>query len=220
MRADLVAAALDLVRREGGGHVTLWAHAVTTADDDLARDAGFTPERDLLQMRVPLPLADPVRWPDGVTVRTFAPGEDEAAWVAVNNRAFAGHPEQGAWTVEMLRQREREPWFDPAGFLLAFDSEGLAGSCWTKIHPPQPPREPDALGEIYVIGADPSRQGRGLGRALTAGGLASLAARGVTVGMLFVDADNEAAVGLYRALGFITHRTDRAYGFDVDQANA
>ena len=121
------------------------------------------------------------------------PGEDEAAWVAVNNRAFAGHPEQGAWTVEMLRRREREPWFDPAGFLLAFDADGLAGSCWTKIHPPQPPREPDALGEIYVIGADPTRQGRGLGRALTAGGLASLAARGITVGMLFVDADNEAA---------------------------
>lgn len=218
VRADLVTAALDLVGREGGGHVTFWAHAVTTADDDLARDAGFTPERDLLQMRVALPPADPVRWPEGVTVRTFVPGEDEAAWVAVNNRAFAEHPEQGAWTVEMLRQREREPWFDPAGFLLAFDAEGLAGSCWTKIHPPQPPREPDALGEIYVIGADPSRQGRGLGRALTAGGLASLAARGITVGMLFVDADNEAAVGLYRALGFTIHRTDRAFGLDVAPA--
>ena len=220
VRADLVAAALELVRNEGGGHVTLWAHGATEADDDLARGSGFTPERDLLQMRVALPLADPVRWPEGVTVRTFVPGQDEAAWVTVNNRAFAGHPEQGAWTVDMLRQREREPWFDPAGFLLAFDTDGLAGSCWTKIHPAQPPREPDALGEIYVIGADPSRHGRGLGRALTAGGLASLAARGVTVGMLFVDAANEAAVGLYRALGFVTHRTDRAYGSDVDPMTA
>ena len=49
-----------------------------------------------------------------------------------------------------------------------------------------------------MIGADPGRQGIGLGRALTVGGLASLAERGITVGMLYVDGANEAAVGLYR----------------------
>jgi ribosomal protein S18 acetylase RimI-like enzyme len=145
-----------------------------------------------------------------VRVRSFRPGEDEAAWVHVNNRAFAGHPEQGEWTVEMLRAREAEEWFDPEGFLLAFDADGLAGSCWTKVHPPRPPHEPAALGEIYVIGTDPTRHGTGLGRALTAGGLASLAARGVRTGMLYVDAANHAAVGLYTGLGFTTHRVDRA----------
>jgi mycothiol synthase len=215
VRAELVAAAVTVVRAEGKGHVTFWAHGATDADDALARDTGFVLERELLQMRVALPLADPVRWPDGVSVRSFVPGQDEAAWVEVNNRAFAGHPEQGAWTVAMLEQREQETWFDPEGLILAFDRDGLAGSCWTKIHPPQPPREPDALGEIYVIGADPSRHGRGLGRALTAAGLASMADRGIRVGMLFVDAANEAAVGLYHALGFTTARTDRGYGLDV-----
>jgi mycothiol synthase len=214
-RDALVAAALDVVAAECGGHVTYWVHGGTDADDARARHAGFTLERELLQMRVPLPLADPPRWPDGVTVRPFVPGADEAAWVVVNNRAFAGHPEQGAWTVEMLRAREQEPWFDPAGFLLAVDADGLAGSCWTKLHPPQPPREPEALGEIYVIGADPNHHGRGLGRALTTAGLAWLAGRGITTGMLFVDAANDAAVGLYHALGFVTHRTDRAYGLRV-----
>jgi mycothiol synthase len=216
----LLVAALDVIAAEGGGHVTYWVHGAS-ADPDAdarARRAGFAAERELLQMRVPLPLADPPRWPDGTTVRTFRPGEDEVAWVAVNNRAFAGHPEQGAWTVDTLRAREQEDWFDPDGFVLAFDADGLAGFCWTKVHPPQPPREPDALGEIYVIGADPSRHGRGLGRALTTAGLASLAQRGITLGMLFVDADNAAAVGLYRALGFVTHRADRAYGRDVTPA--
>jgi len=156
-----------------------------------------------------------VRWPDGVTVRSFRIGEDENDWVRLNNRAFAGHPEQGGWTVDMLRARESEDWFDPEGFLLAFDADGLAGSCWTKVHPPRAPHEPDALGEIYVIGADPDRHGTGLGRALTAGGLTSLADRGVTTGMLFVDAANAAAIGLYTKLGFTTHRVDRAYTIDL-----
>ena len=217
----LLADAVDVIAAEGGGHVTYWVHGTETdpAADARATGAGFTAERDLLQMRVPLPLSTPARWPDGTTVRTFRIGEDEAAWVPVNNRAFAGHPEQGAWTVDMLRAREQEDWFDPEGFVLAFDDDGLAGFCWTKVHPPQPPREPDALGEIYVIGADPSRQGRGFGRALTTAGLESLASRGITVGLLYVDADNEAAVGLYRALGFVTFRTDRAYGRDVEPAS-
>jgi mycothiol synthase len=210
--------ALTVIAGEGGGHVTYWVHGteIDVRADERATKAGFVAERDLLQMRVPLPLSDSPRWPEGTTVRTFRVGEDEAAWVPVNNRAFAGHPEQGAWTVDMLRAREAEEWFDPEGFVLAFDGDGLAGFCWTKVHPAQPPREPDALGEIYVIGADPSRHGRGLGRALTTAGLDSLAQRGITVGMLYVDADNEAAVGLYRALGFVTHRTDRAYGRDVE----
>ena len=216
----LLVDALDVVAADGGGHVTYWVHGTETDPDadGRATAAGFVAERDLLQMRVHLPLVDPARWPDGTTVRTFRIGEDEAAWVPVNNRAFAGHPEQGAWTVEMLRAREQEDWFDPEGFVLAFAADGLAGFCWTKVHPAQPPREPDALGEIYVIGADPSRHGRGLGRALTTAGLESLAARGINVGMLYVDADNEAAVGLYRALGFVIHRTDRAYGRDVAAA--
>ena len=142
-------------------------------------------------------------------------GHDEDEWLAVNNRAFAGHPEQGGWTLDTLLQREHAEWFDPKGFLLAFDDGGLAGFCWTKVHPADPPKEPVALGEIYVIGADPGRQGIGLGRALTVGGLASLAERGITVGMLYVDGANEAAVGLYRALGFVTSCIDRAYGITV-----
>jgi mycothiol synthase len=116
----------------------------------------------------------------------------------------------------VLRRREAEPWFDPSGFLLAVDdTDAIVGFCWTKVHPPQPPREPDALGEIYVIGVDPSFQSRGLGRALVLGGLASLHERGTRVGMLFVDASNTPAIGLYKALGFTVSRVDRAYGRDV-----
>ncbi|MET0628291.1 MAG: mycothiol synthase [Acidimicrobiia bacterium] len=216
LRPSLVAQAISSIADAGGGRVTLWAHGVSVDDDALAATTGFAHDRDLLQLRVPLPLPTAAAWPDGVTVRTFRRGVDEEAWLPVNNRAFAEHPEQGDWTIDLIEQREAEDWFDPAGFLVAFDDEGMAGFCWTKVHPPKPPREPVALGEIYVIGADPRWHARGLGRALTTGGLESLADRGITVGMLYVDGANAAAVGLYRALGFVDHRTDRAYARDVE----
>ncbi len=143
-------------------------------------------------MRVPLPLAEHPEWPAGVSVRAFVPGRDDADWLRVNNRAFAGHPDQGGWVESTLQRRMAEPWFDPAGFLLAFDRDRLAGFCWTKVHEPGSGTRA-ALGEIYVIGVDPDRQGTGLGRALTVGGLDHLAHdRDCPVGMLYVDGANRA----------------------------
>jgi mycothiol synthase len=205
--------AVDHVSGAGGGLVVLWVFDPDDGADRAAEQAGFRHQRDLYQQRVALPLAEPRSWPAGVEVRPFVPGGDDAAWLEVNNRAFAGHPEQGGWVEDTLQRRMAEPWFDPKGFLLAFDAEGLAGFCWTKVHPATS-TDPE-LGEIFVIGVDPSRQGTGLGRALVVGGLASLAERGVTTGMLFVDADNEEALRLYASLGFTTSRVDRAYEREV-----
>ncbi|HEX3455817.1 MAG TPA: hypothetical protein VHS03_14425, partial [Gaiellaceae bacterium] len=100
-RGHLLAAATDAVAATGGGRVTLWVHGASGATDadDLAKAGGFAPERELLQLRVPLPLAEAPSWPTGVVVRTFRPREDDDAWLGVNNRAFAGHPEQGDWTT-------------------------------------------------------------------------------------------------------------------------
>jgi mycothiol synthase len=210
---DVELAVLDrataYIAGEGGGLVVLWIMQPDDRDDRAAERAGFRHQRDLVQQRVSLPLAERPEWPPGIEVRPFVPGRDDTAWVQVNNRAFADHPEQGGWTEDTLRRRMAEPWFDPKGFLLAFDADGLAGFCWTKVHPPT--TNDLELGEIFVIGVDPSRKGRGLGKPLVVAGLASLADRGVRVGMLFVDAANEKAVGLYASLGFTTSRVDRAY---------
>lgn len=196
-----------------GSPVHLWAMQAGPADDARAEACGFTPERDLLQMRVPLPLPDEVvASARPLATRPFVPGQDEAAWVDTNNRAFAGHPEQGAWTVEQLRDRMKADWVELDGFLLADDpdGEGLIGSCWTKIHRDRAP----VLGEIYVISVDPRHHGQGWGRSLTVAGLQYLAERGVTNGMLYTDADNEAAVSLYRSLGFTVDHVDRSYRRD------
>jgi len=210
--AALGRAALDDRAQRGGGPVELWVLGADDAWDSVAADLGLHRDRELWQLRVPLP-AEPPRWPPGVHVRPFEPGRDEAAWLTVNNRAFAHDPDQSGWVEDTLRRREAEPWFDPNGFLLALDAGHLVGFCWTKLHPAAPPVEPVPLGEIYVIGVDPDQQGGGLGRALTLGGLADLHDRqGAPVGMLFVDAANQAGVALYQSLGFTRSRADRAYG--------
>jgi len=134
----------------------------------------------------------------------------------VNNRAFAGHDEQGGWTEATLKRRTTEAWFDPTLFLLAVDDAGLLGFNWLKVHEAHD-HEP-RIGEIYVIGVDPRGQGRGLGRALAVEGLQAVHERGIDVGMLFVAADNEPALALYRALGFTVHRVDRAYECEVEPA--
>lgn len=197
-----------------GSPLHLWAMDADSADDERARANGFVPERDLLQMRVPLPLPhDVVEATRPLQTRPFVPGQDEEAWVETNNAAFEGHPEQGGWTVAQLRERMAADWVDLEGFLVSDDPEGrgLIGSCWTKIHRDRVP----VLGEIYVIAVDPRHKGEGWGRSLTVAGLESLAQRGVRVGMLYTDATNKAAVGLYTSLGFRRHLVDRSYRRDA-----
>lgn len=203
----LVEASVALVVRLGGGSLRLWSPEATTADDRRAARYGFRGERDLIQMRCPLPLDAAHRRPARLTTRPFRPGADEQAWLYVNNRSFVDHPEQGHWDLAALRARLAEPWFDPRGLLLVEEDGRLAGSCWTKVHAASRP----PMGEIYVIGIDPDFQGRGWGRALTEAGLDWLAGQGLTVGMLYVDAGNTAAVSLYRSMGFTDHHVDRAY---------
>jgi mycothiol synthase len=222
LRALVEAATAEVARRRppagavpgagvaGGPRATLWVPAPDDATDAALMAAGGHVAREQLQMQVPLPVATPRHWPDGVELRSFRPGTDEAAWIAVNNRAFAGHAEQGDWTTETLARRLAEPGFDPDDVLLAWDEDGLAGFVWTKVHPASD--RASRRGEIYVIGVDPDRQGTGLGRALVLAGLDHLARRrDCPVGLLYVAASNAAAIGLYRALGFTVTRTDRAY---------
>ncbi|MGO9342279.1 MAG: mycothiol synthase [Acidimicrobiales bacterium] len=205
---DLLQAALDEIATQGGGHVHLWVPKPDPVSDQMSASCGLKRGRDLYQMRCPLPV--PGEHPAVVT-RPFEPGRDESAWLEVNNRAFAAHPEQGGWDFETVREREREPWFDPQGFLLHEREGRLLASCWTKVHDDTEP----PMGEIYVISVDPDAQGLGLGKALVLAGLDHLAGLGLQTGMLYVDADNRVAVSLYESLGFVVDHVDRAYVGDV-----
>lgn len=195
----LLAALLDRIRAP----LWLWAHGAHPAALRLAERAGVVDRRALLQLR--RSLAEPISppsLPHGVRLRTFVPGEDEAAVVRINKRAFAWHPEQSRLDTRELALLETQPWFDPKGFLLAVDPAGrLLGFHWTKMHS-------DGLGEVYVLAVDPDSQGTGLGRALTLAGLAYLRERGAAEAMLYVEGDNAAALHTYHRLGFTKHHTD------------
>ena len=208
----------QLLDAAGDGPLAVWAHGDLPGSAELGRRHGFERARVLLQMRMPLDGVDPdprPALPDGVHVEPFRPGRDEEAWLRVNARAFAWHPEQGRMTRADLELRQAEPWFDPAGFLLAWRGEPdaggeLLGSHWTKIHPAGDAGD-EPVGEIYVLGVDPDAQGMRLGRALTDLGLAHLRARGLGEVLLYVEEDNAAAVHLYESRGFRRFATDVAW---------
>lgn len=221
-RAGIASALLSELERASeaaghGGTLRLWAHGRRPEAAALAHARGYDEERVLWQMRRSLlsTLPDPPL-PDGIRLRPFVVGADEDAWLAVNNRAFASHPDQGGWTLEAIRTREKEPWFDPAGFLLAErESDGaLLGFHWTKVHGGDPTSGQHAhepIGEVYVVGVDPDAQGRGLGPALTMAGLRYLRSRGLSQVMLYVDESNAAAMGTYEKLGFTRWNVDMGY---------
>lgn len=212
--------ALLKVLAAGAGELQLWSHGHLDAARDFAAADGFTSVRELWQMRRPLgpgaPMLPEAALPEGFAARSFVVGQDEPAWLEVNARAFAHHPEQGRLTLSDLRLREAEPWFDPSGFILVEAADGaLAAFHWTKVHEHRPagggtPTHPP-VGEVYVVGVDPAYQGKGLGRAVTVLGLAHLQGRGLTEAMLYVDADNTAAVATYTRLGFRTTDVDVMY---------
>lgn len=202
----------ELQSTRGFAGLKAWSHGNHEAAADLAARYGYGAVRELWKMRLMTATAalPEVRLPEGVQLRTFVPGRDEDAWLAANKAAFAHHPEQGNMTRADLDARMAEPWFDPAGFLLAVNAaDRLLGFHWTKVHP----RHGDhpAIGEVYVVGVAPDAQGSGLGKALTVAGIRHLQDLGLRAVMLYVDADNAPAVALYRRLGFTRWDVDVMY---------
>lgn len=210
-----------------------WAHGDHPAAAALAIRFGWHAERVLLQLRAHVPPSSPatsggdgssssaasggapgaLRQTDGRRVEAFRPGADEHAWLDLNAAAFAHHPEQGAMTLADLLAREAEAWFQADDLLLLRDTDReapLAGSCWLKIA--------DGIGEFYAVAVRPDLQGTGIGTRLMSAGFDRLRERGMSTAALYVEADNRAALALYRRSGFTEYARDVQYRAPVDAA--
>lgn len=195
-----------LTRLVAAGETRFWAHGDLPAAQALAAAQGLEPARTLLVLRLEADsTAEPERVPDGVSLRAFAP-DDIDAIVRVNGRAFASHPEQGAMDRADFEQRASNDWFDPAGLFVAERDGEVVGFHWTKVE--------HGIGEVYVVGVDPSEQGSGLGTALTVRGVRHLHESGIRTVDLYVEGDNDPALAVYRRLGFTEHARDVLYEAD------
>ena len=188
--AALARAAAGHVARHGGGLLRTWVHELSPAVSALARDAEV--ERTLLVLRRCLTGSLPE-----VAVPTRSLRNDERdAWLALSNAAFRGHPENGGWARRDLDWRMDLSWTSLERFPVVVDGDRLLAGVWTKVE------EGSSCGELYVVAVDPASQGRGLGKAVVAAALRHLAETGCTSANLYVDADNTAAVALYRGAAF------------------
>jgi mycothiol synthase len=189
----------------------IWAHGDHPAARALATSHGLTPARELLHLTGPVPDREV---PGSAAVSAFRVGVDEDEWVALNQRTFAQHAEQGSVSRADLEQLESEAWFRADDFLIlrddaAGDEGTMIGYCWIKIEPDA--QENDGSGEIYVLGVSPDRQGEKLGGRLLEAGLSHLRERGIHRADLYVDGDNTSALNLYLSRGFTQDSIDIQY---------
>lgn len=139
--------------------------------------------------------------PEGISLRPFVSGADEAALANVQNAAFEGSfgfapntPEQIAGYVEMRGA--------PGDILIAEDSSGdVIGYVWTSVTENNDDSG-EMTGMIEMTGVLPSQRGRGVGSAVIAAGLRHLRERGAGVIDLEVDGENLSARRIYKDLGF------------------
>jgi mycothiol synthase len=191
-------AGLTSMRITPNREATLLIHFLERRDFEL--------ERYFWSMR--LPAGQPVEQvvlPQGITVRTFVPNQDEELWAHVRNVTFADHYGSAPRSVEEMTHLSREPYFRPEGLFFAFDGEQIAGFCATGIDPREQERLGLPIGHIHTLGVMPAYRHRGIGRGLLLAGLHYLR-EFVSIVELGVEGKNERALALYEGVGFHQHR--------------
>lgn len=188
------------------GQITIFARALADVPgaEQLFRANGYELSRQFYIMRTPLQNQTwTAEIPHGVTFKTFRAGDLEPL-VEADNAIFADHwgsrqRNLPAWRHEMMETRPH----DPRLWTLAWADDNIVGECLCHASNQGDPND----GWISIVGVRRDYRGQGLGRALLATSLNKLREFGFDSGSLSVDAENAAAVNLYRSLGMNVIRT-------------
>lgn len=194
-----------------------YLHASNTAARELLESLGYTSVRGVYTMEIDLPEPPPApEWPNGVTVRTFVPGQDEQVTYETVEEAFRDHWGRPKNTFERFLTMTRAASFDPQLWFLAVDRDEVVGVSLCKIAADQ--------GIVESVGTRRPWRGRGLGLAILRHGFSVFYQRGVHNAWLSVDSESTTgAPRLYHRAGmhvtgtYIIHQKELRAGVDMSQ---
>ncbi|MBC7232336.1 MAG: GNAT family N-acetyltransferase [Chloroflexi bacterium] len=181
-------------------------HQVAGAEE-LALSLGLKPVRYFFYMEchdldhIPEPV-----FPEGISVRPYIVGQDDAAFVETYNEGFSDHWGYVPTTLDEVKHWQNAPGFRAENNLLAVDASGrIVALCLVLF----PQMEPDLLQKnpplIDDLAVHPAYRRRGIGRALLLAGMRRIREEGYHAAALGVDADNpNQALRLYESVGFTT----------------
>ena len=180
--------------------------------------AGFNLVRHSYHMHIELTAAPPTPlWPDGITLRSFVSGQDEATVVWVDREAFRDH-----WgfverpfedDVRLIQHWMQGPDFDPALWLMAMTPDKQGGERCVGISLNRTQADGDAeMGWIGSLGVLREYRHRGLATALLQHSFGEFYRRGKKRVGLGVDAQNlTGALRLYEHVGMHVARQYNTY---------
>lgn len=204
-------------QREKALDVTVYVAGVNERDKGVVETADFNRVRFHYQMRVELAgkIQKPI-WPEGVSVRTAIPGEDDKAIYRLIVSAFSWPDREpvsfDGWKEAMINIDI----FDPALWFLAVAGEKIIGASLSYSYPEQ--------GWIRQLAVNDSWQRQGIGAALLQHNFLAFKDLGHESVGLGVRAENETAVkfyeraGMYRARQYDEYRKVIGLTADLDTA--
>jgi mycothiol synthase len=190
--------------------LNLWTSSLNTEMQQVLEHEGFTRIRTHWRMEIDMEQAPPApEWSEGITVRTFVPGQDDRSVFEMVDEAFQDHWGHMPGNFEEWKHRtvKREN-FDPTLWFLAFEADKIAGGALCAYY--MDSAWVDTLGVLR-----PWRR-KGLGMALLRHAFGEFYRRGSRKVVLGVDSQNlTGAVRLYLRAGMHVAREDYTYSKEL-----